>query len=65
MTWCGVYQVSEASDAITMAREQGEKNVALRIVQLIGLKPEDAPVEAWEDADILDRMLRANDPNKR
>lgn len=65
MTWCGVYQVSDASDPITIAREQGEKNVALRIVQLIGLKPENAPVDAWEDADILDRMLRAGDPNRR
>jgi hypothetical protein len=59
MTWCGVYQVSEATDALTMAREQGEKNVALRIVQLIGLRPEDAPANAWDDSELLERMIRS------
>lgn len=59
MTWCNVYTASDASDPITMAREQGERNVALRIVQMIGLKAADAPVDAWEDADILDRMIKS------
>lgn len=57
MVWCNLYQPCVSNDVMEMAREQGERNVALRIVQMIGLKPAEAPVDAWEDADILDRMI--------
>ena len=57
MVWCNLYQPCISNDVMEMAREQGERNVALRIVQMIGLKPAEAPVDAWEDSEILDRMI--------
>lgn len=57
MVWCNVYTPIEESDPIVIARATGERNVALRIAQLIGLQPAAFPSNAWEDADILDRML--------
>lgn len=57
MVWCNLYQPCISNDVIELAREQGERNVALRIVQMIGLKPAEAPVDAWEDSEILDRMI--------
>lgn len=47
---------NEPNDAL---RREGQRDVLYRIIQLIGLKPEEAPVDAWEDADILDRMMRS------
>ena len=38
-------------------RREGQRDVLLRIVQLIGLKPESFPTDAWDDTDILDRMM--------
>ena len=54
----GIYDrlgTNEPNDAL---RREGQRDVLFRIIQLIGLKPEMAPVDAWEDADILDRMMR-------
>lgn len=39
-------------------RREGQRDVLLRIVQLIGLRPDAFPSEAWEDTDILDRMMK-------
>lgn len=46
------------ADAGQLARREGQRDVLLRIVQLIGLKPEAFPTQAWDDTDILDRMMR-------
>jgi hypothetical protein len=52
----GVYVPIETSDPLEMARLNGERNVALRIVQMIGLKPEEFPTQAVEDEDIIARL---------
>lgn len=47
-----------AVDLFEAGRREGQRDVLLRIVNLIGLKPENLPADAWEDTDILDRMMR-------
>lgn len=58
MVWCNAYTPLTTNDPIELARFQGERNVALRIAQLIGHKPELFPAQAEEDTSILDRILR-------
>ncbi len=58
MVWCNVYHDTGTTDPIQLAREAGERGVAQRVAQLIGLKPEVFPQAAWEDTDILDGLLR-------
>jgi len=38
-------------------RREGQRDVLLRIVQMIGLREEAVPTDAWDDTDILDRMI--------
>lgn len=38
-------------------RAWGQRDVLVRIVRLIGLKEEEAPADASEDVDILDRII--------
>jgi hypothetical protein len=57
MVWCNVYSSIETNDPIELAKAEGERAVALRIAQLIGLRPEHFPTQSWDDADTLDRML--------
>lgn len=45
-------------DANMALRREGQRDVLLRIVQLIGLKQSAAPTDAWDDHDILDRMMK-------
>ena len=56
MIWCNVYQECTETDMVEIMRQQGEKNVAVRIIKMIGLTPAEAPVDAWEDEDILHRI---------
>ena len=58
--WCNVYSPIETNDPIEMARMVGERNVALRIAQLMGTKASDFVQHAQDDTDILDRMMRSN-----
>lgn len=58
--WCNAYSPIESSDPIEIARLTGERNVYLRIAQLMGLKPGEFLQHAQDDTDILDRMLRSN-----
>lgn len=58
MVWCNVYNDTGTTDPIQLAREAGEASVAKRIAGLIGLKPEAYPQQAWDDADILDGIMR-------
>lgn len=55
-TWCNVYSPIESNDPLEMARLVGERNAALRIVNLIGLKPDDFVQRATEDTDLLNRI---------
>jgi hypothetical protein len=55
----GVYGIAPAGiDPHEVMRREGQRDVLMRIVQMIGLKPEAAPTDAWDDVDILDRMMR-------
>lgn len=58
MVWCNVYTPVMTNDPIELARYQGERNVALRIAQLIGHKPEVFIKETNDDTSILDRAMR-------
>lgn len=53
----GLYDRLATNDPNDALRREGQRDVLLRLVQLIGLKPENAPADAWENADILDRMM--------
>jgi hypothetical protein len=57
MTWCNVYHDTRTTDPYEHAIERGQRSIAIRIINLIGLKPDAAPTVAWDDSDILDRML--------
>jgi len=59
MVWCNVYHDTATIDPIQLAREAGERAVAQRIAQLIGLRPETFPQQAWDDTDILDNIMRS------
>lgn len=54
----GLYDRLGGNDPNEAIRREGQRDVLLRMVQLIGLKPEAAPADAWEDADVLDRFLQ-------
>lgn len=54
--WCNVYSPIESTDPVEMARLVGERNAALRIVHLLGLKPQDFVTRATDDTDILNRI---------
>lgn len=55
----GLYGRAPANlDANMALRREGQRDVLLRIVQLIGLKQSAAPTDAWDDHDILDRIMK-------
>lgn len=54
--WCNIYSPIESNDPVELARLVGERNAALRIVQLLGLKPQDFVPRATEDTDLLNRI---------
>lgn len=56
----GLYDRLGTNDPHDALRREGQRDVLLRLVQLVGLTPEAIPADAWEDADILDRMMRNN-----
>jgi hypothetical protein len=56
----GLYDRLGSNDPHDALRREGQRDVLLRLVQLIGLKAEAIPTDAWEGADILDRMLNAD-----
>lgn len=58
MTEFGMYAPMPSQDPYHAMRREGQRDVLLRIVQLIGLKPEDIPTDVWDDNDILERMMR-------
>jgi hypothetical protein len=56
-----VYSPIVATDPVSIATANGERNAVLHIARLIGLKAERFPTEAWDDHDILDRMLQSTE----
>lgn len=52
----GLYSVAPDSDPHKALRREGQRDVLMRIIQLIGLKPEMIPEQAWDDFDIVERM---------
>jgi hypothetical protein len=52
-----VYAPIATLDPIELATRNGERNVALRIAQLVALKPEQFIETAGEDLDIIDRLI--------
>lgn len=57
----GLYDRLGTNDPHDALRREGQRDVLLRIVQLIGLRADAIPADAWESADILDRMLSGAD----
>lgn len=45
-------------DSTALLRSIGQRDVLVRISQLIGMKPEQAPADDEEHVNLLDRMLR-------
>lgn len=52
----GLYATPVPGD--DLSRAWGHRDVLARVVYLIGLKPERAPVDAADNDDIIDRMMR-------
>lgn len=46
-------------DRDALVRSIGQRDVLVRISQLIGMKPEQAPVDDEDHTNILDRLLRS------
>jgi hypothetical protein len=59
MQWCNVFNPIAEADPINLGIRIGERNVALRIAQMMGLRPEHFPDEAWKVADEINAMAGA------
>lgn len=57
MQWCNVFSPISEADPINLGIRIGERNVALRITQMMGLQPADFPAEAWATAGQLNNMM--------
>jgi len=57
MIWCNMYADTGSIDPIQLAREAGERSVAQLVIKLLGLRPEMIVQTAWDDSDLLDRMI--------
>ncbi len=53
---CGVATLIDDTDPTRMAIRVGERNMALRIVQMLGWQPEEFPAAAWATADYLNGL---------
>jgi hypothetical protein len=56
--FCNVYSPINESDPIRLAMAEGERRAALRIIELMALRPQDIVQQAEEDTNVLDRMMR-------
>lgn len=55
----GFYDTPNSIDPATLARSIGQRDVLVRISQLINLQPEQAPDDDRDTSDILARMMRS------
>lgn len=53
-----MYSSVASHDPYVIMRAQGQRDVMLRIVQLVGLKPEHFPQEAWQASNALEQLMR-------
>jgi hypothetical protein len=58
-----VYSITDTTDPIELARCEGERRLALRIVQMLSLKPSDFVTEANEAADLINNIMRQASPS--
>lgn len=56
----GFYDTPSSVEATELARSIGQRDVLVRLAQLINLKPELAVEDMGHSEDILDRVLRSN-----
>lgn len=53
-----MYHREQTNDPYAILRAAGQRDVLLRIVQLIGLRPEHFVEQAWKDTDAVDYLMR-------
>jgi len=58
-TYCNVYHEIDGKDLYEIGKRQGERNVALRIAKMLGLRPEHFDTDAWDTAGAIDNMMMA------
>ena len=58
-TYCNVYHPIEGNDLYQIGKREGERNVALRIAQMLGLRPEHFETDAWDTSGTIDNMMMA------
>ena len=56
-----LYSPIQTVDPIEAAREEGKRQLALYVVRMLSLKPEDFLQTAQDDLNILDNIMRQND----
>lgn len=59
MQFCGIYSEIAETDPVAIGKRLGERNMALRIVQMVGLRPEHFEAAAWGDSALLDQTAMA------
>lgn len=59
LTWCNVYNPVTETDPISVGVRMGERNVGLRIAQMMGLRAEHFNADAWAAATSTDEMMGA------
>lgn len=53
-----MYHSEQSNDPHAIMRATGQRDVLLRIVQLIGLRPDHFVEQAWNDANAVDYLMR-------
>lgn len=59
MMMCGAYSAIESNDPIALAKAMERKNMACHIAQMLGLRDEHFPDEAWKTADHANELIGA------
>lgn len=57
MLWCGAFNPIESDDPIKIARAVGRRDVAMHIAQMLGLRDEHFPDEAWKTSALADQLM--------
>lgn len=52
------YTSPATNDPTALIRHQGQRDVLLAIIGLVGMKEDAATQNAWDDTDLLDRIMR-------
>ena len=54
-----LYHPEPSNDPHAVMRATGQRDVLLRITQLVGLRPEHFPETAWQDAGAIEQLFNA------